>query len=95
MSAGGSRRDFLNMGLGATVLAALKGLAGPAAARTADTRPNILFFITDDQSWLHIGYAGDPIVKTPHLDRLARGGDVFMEYAKTYHPGLNGANRGR
>ncbi len=28
-------------------------------------RPNILFVISDDQSWLHTSAAGDPVVKTP------------------------------
>lgn len=31
----------------------------------ADSRPNILFCISDDQSWPHIGAMGDPIVKPP------------------------------
>lgn len=43
----------------------------------ADQRPNILFCISDDQSWEHTGIAGDPIVKTPHFDRVAREGVYF------------------
>ena len=35
-------------------------------------RPNILFAIADDQSWLHTSFAGDPIVRTPNFDRIAR-----------------------
>lgn len=40
--------------------------------------PNILFCISDDQSWLHMGAMGDPIVKTPAFDRVAKEGVLFM-----------------
>lgn len=40
-------------------------------------RPNILFIISDDQSWPHTGYAGDPVVRTPAFDRVAEEGVVF------------------
>lgn len=45
-------------------------------ARAAD-RPNILLLIADDQSWCHAGYAGDPAIHTPTLDRIAREGVIF------------------
>ena len=41
---------------------------------SADTRPNILFCISDDQSYAHTGANGDPVVKTPAFDRIAREG---------------------
>lgn len=44
--------------------------------RPAD-RPNILVAIADDWSWLHLGAAGDPAVRTPNIDRLAREGTRF------------------
>ncbi len=40
-------------------------------------RPNILFIISDDQSWTHTGYAGDPVVRTPAFDRVAEEGVIF------------------
>ena len=40
-------------------------------------RPNILFVVSDDQSWLHTGMAGDPVVQTPAFDRVAREGLLF------------------
>jgi len=43
----------------------------------AEQRPNILFCISDDQSWLHTGAGGDPVVKTPAFDRVAREGILF------------------
>ena len=39
--------------------------------------PNVLFIITDQQRADHVGYAGNPIVKTPNLDALAQSGMVF------------------
>jgi hypothetical protein len=41
----------------------------PAAARAG--RPNIVFLLTDQWRASATGYAGDPNVKTPHLDALA------------------------
>jgi uncharacterized sulfatase len=43
----------------------------------ADKRPNILFCISDDQSWVHTSINGDPVVKTPNFDRIAREGLIF------------------
>lgn len=40
-------------------------------------RPNILFLITDDQSWEHVGCYGDKAVRTPATDRLAAEGIMF------------------
>jgi len=44
---------------------------------TADTKPNILFIAADDLSCA-LGCYGDPIAKTPHLDRLASTGTCFL-----------------
>jgi arylsulfatase A-like enzyme len=40
-------------------------------------RPNILIFITDQFNPNCVGYAGHPVVRTPHLDRLAKQGMIF------------------
>ena len=40
-------------------------------------RPNIIFLLTDDQRFDAAGALGNPILETPHLDRLAREGTVF------------------
>lgn len=42
-----------------------------------NSKPNIIFILTDDQRWDALGFAGNPIVKTPNIDRLARGGIYF------------------
>ncbi len=41
--------------------------------------PNIILIITDDQRWDAIGYAGNPIIKTPQQDQLAREGTYFKK----------------
>ena len=46
-----------------------------ALVQAAD-RPNVLFIAVDDlKPWL--GCYGHPVVKTPHIDRLAQMGTVF------------------
>lgn len=44
---------------------------------SADKRPNIVFFFTDDQRNDTLGCAGHPIIKTPTIDRLAANGVMF------------------
>ena len=39
--------------------------------------PNILFCISDDQSYAHTAANGDPVVQTPAFDRVAREGIRF------------------
>lgn len=46
-------------------------------AEVPAARPNILFCISDDQSYAHTGANGDPVVKTPAFDRVAREGLRF------------------
>jgi arylsulfatase A-like enzyme len=50
-------------------------VSGPAAAQAEEPGrpPNILLLIADDLGWRDVGYH-DSEIRTPHLDRLARGG---------------------
>lgn len=59
------------------VLPALSALAFNAFA--ADTRPNILFILSDDHAWQAISAYGDArhLIQTPNLDRLAAQGMKF------------------
>ena len=45
----------------------------------AETRPNILVILTDDQGWGDIGY-NNPNVYTPNLDRLAKEGAILTQH---------------
>jgi uncharacterized sulfatase len=68
MTASSSRRTFLG------TLAMAK-----AAASQTPKRPNILFAIADDWGWPFAPAAGDPVVKTPTFDGLARDGVMFTK----------------
>ena len=54
-------------------------LAGPAAIRAADPKPNIIYIIADDLGWKDVGFHGSDI-KTPNLDRLASGGAKLEQF---------------
>ncbi len=42
-----------------------------------DLKPNFLFIMTDDQSWIHTSKAGYPLIATPNFDHLANEGLYF------------------
>ena len=42
-----------------------------------NSKPNIIFILTDDQRWDALGFAGNSIIKTPNIDKLARTGIYF------------------
>ena len=47
----------------------------------AAERPNVVFVITDDQGYGDLSFTGNPVIRTPHLDRLA-GESVWL---RDYH----------
>ena len=48
-----------------------------SAQSVLEERPNILFFITDDQSWIHTSFAGEVAISTPGFDKIALEGIYF------------------
>ena len=72
-----SRRDFLRYSL-----AAAGGLMGARTASSQDNtaRPNIILCMTDDQGWGDSGYNGHPVLRTPHLDQMAKEGLLFERF---------------
>ncbi|MFP4058813.1 MAG: sulfatase-like hydrolase/transferase [Candidatus Brocadiia bacterium] len=64
--------------LAGSAAAAALALARPARPAEPGRRPNILFLLTDDQRWDMMGCAGNPILQTPNMDRLAREGVRFV-----------------
>ena len=64
-----SKHIFLSTLVGPLVIPSLN------AAET--NRPNILFVISDDQSYPHASAYGSPIAKTPAFDFIARNGWLF------------------
>lgn len=59
------------------LLVALLGVAPCARADEQPARPNIVFVLVDDLRWNALGFMGDRIVQTPHLDKLAARSTVF------------------
>ncbi len=60
------------------ILQYLVGLFVLSAVALADTRPNLLVLLTDDQRWDTLGvYNEDCPIPTPNLDRLANAGIRF------------------
>jgi N-acetylglucosamine-6-sulfatase len=47
------------------------------AQESRKVRPNVLVILCDDLRWDALGYAGNPHVKTPNIDRLAAEGVNF------------------
>ena len=51
-------------------------LAFNASARAASP-PNVVMIISDDQAWTDFGFMGHKVIKTPHLDKLAKQSATF------------------
>lgn len=73
-----SRRSFLQ-GTAAVAGAAVasSGVQRALAQSEKRKRPNIVFFYTEGQRADALGLAGNPILKTPHQDRIGREGVYF------------------
>ncbi|HAI84466.1 MAG TPA: N-acetylgalactosamine 6-sulfate sulfatase [Chitinophagaceae bacterium] len=50
----------------------------------ADTRPNIIIIITDDQGYGDVGFNGCSDIQTPNIDKIAANGVVFTQAYVTY-----------
>lgn len=57
------------------------GLGAAAAAMdAAPKRPNVVLIMTDDQGYGDLGWAGNPIVQTPNIDRLATHSAILKSF---------------
>ncbi len=73
------RTALTTLGTAAASLA-LRGRSLFAAERPIPrAAPNILFIMTDDQRWDALSAAGNPILRTPNIDRIANEGVRFAE----------------
>ena len=41
-------------------------------------KPNVVFFFIDDMGWTDLGFMGSKYYESPHIDKLAQEGMVFM-----------------
>ncbi len=66
-----------------TFLVVLLGLLLPSLSmgqELAGRRPNIVFIITDDQGYGDVSGNGNPVLKTPNMDRLRAEGVRFEDF---------------
>lgn len=59
----------------------LAAACAPLASGAPAARPNIVFLFSDDHHYQCLGAAGNPHIRTPHLDRLAAEGVLFSNGA--------------
>ncbi len=54
--------------------------AAPVVAFGAETRPNFIVIYADDLGYGDLGCYGHPMIRTPHLDRMAAEGMRFTQF---------------
>ncbi len=70
--------------LALVVVSWLAAAVGPSGTFAKDTparparRPNVLLIVSDDQRPDTVHALGNPVIRTPHLDRLVREGTAFL-----------------
>jgi arylsulfatase A-like enzyme len=81
----------------ALLLAAPVFLATLHAESIAGKRPNIIFILTDDQGFGDVSANGNPILKTPNMDRLHDEGVRFSDFhvSPTCSPTRSALHTGR
>ena len=75
-----SRRAFLKAGVGALGAITLSQVASEnveADPGHSPRRPNFVFFLGEGVRWDEYSCAGNPIIQTPNMDRIAREGMTF------------------
>lgn len=54
-------------------------MLGSMAVAAQPSKPNIIFILSDDLSYVDLGYTGQKLIRTPNIDRLAAEGMRFAE----------------
>lgn len=72
------KKSKLTLLLGLAFILSAKGYSQTKPQSSSDSRPNIIFLLTDDQRWDAMGAMGNTILKTPNMDKLASGGVLFQ-----------------
>ncbi|MEJ2701445.1 MAG: sulfatase-like hydrolase/transferase [Sedimentisphaerales bacterium] len=73
-----SRRHFLRCVAGSAVAMALPQTLFSKTKST--NKPNIILCMADDMGWGDPGFNGNSIIKTPHLDEMAKAGMRFTRF---------------
>ena len=78
---GATPLDSLPMSKFVTTIRALSIVGLTALACGAATqRPNLILIMTDDQGCGDLGITGNPVLETPQIDAMARGGAAMTHF---------------
>jgi arylsulfatase A-like enzyme len=66
--------------LGIAVVIFSEAAGKPGLAADAVPKPNIVIIIADDQGYEDAGFMGSKQIRTPNLDKLARGGTILKSF---------------
>ncbi|MBT8036727.1 MAG: arylsulfatase [Verrucomicrobiae bacterium] len=72
-----SRRSLLASAM--LGLAALPAASGTASEKLPE-KPNVIFILTDDQGYGDLSFHGNPVLKTPHMNKLAEKSVRFEDF---------------
>jgi arylsulfatase A-like enzyme len=70
----------LRIWLCAVLLGSAGVSAGPASAQEKKARPNVLIVLTDDQGYGDFSCHGNPVLKTPNLDKWHKKSVRFVDF---------------
>lgn len=74
---GTSRREFLQGSVATTGAALVSAILPSAMAQPQEKRPNLLFILGEGQRADALSLAGNPLLRTPNMDRIGREGAWF------------------
>jgi len=72
-----NNRIVTNILLATLLSVNLFSFAEKSVSQKTVEKSNIIFILTDDQRFDALGYAGNSIIQTPHMDKLAQSGAYF------------------
>ncbi len=75
-----SYRSLLGTSVARFLLVALNVFMSSACSADFPKRPNIVLVMTDDHGYGDLGFTGNPIIQTPHLDAFARESVRFTDF---------------
>ncbi|MQY77927.1 MAG: sulfatase-like hydrolase/transferase, partial [Bacteroidetes bacterium] len=64
----------------AIITAAISGCVSETDKQQTADQPNVILIITDDQGYGDLGFYGNPDIKTPVLDKLAKQSTRFSNF---------------